>query len=74
MQKMPELIKSIGYDQGEMLRNILKLHVPDGKIECDATFSTGAFYKNTGITIPEFCFDIKPQCKGVVKADARHQP
>jgi hypothetical protein len=39
---MPELVRSIGYDQGEIIRNILRLHVPEGKIDCDPTFSTGA--------------------------------
>ncbi len=29
---MLELIKSISYDQGKIIKNILKLHVPDGKI------------------------------------------
>ena len=74
MQKMTGLIKSIGYDQGEMLRNILKLHAPDGKIECDATFSTGAFYNKTGIALPEYRFDISPQRSDVKQADARHLP
>lgn len=71
---MTELIKSIGCDQGEIIRNILKLHVPEGKIDCDPTFSTGAFYNGTGIELPPYRFDIVPQAEGVVKADARHLP
>lgn len=71
---MPELVKSIGYDQGEIIRNILKLHVPGGKIECDPTFSKGAFYNGTGIELPALRFDIRPQAEGVVEADARHLP
>ena len=47
-----ELIKSISYDQGEIIRNILKLHVLQGFIDCDPTYSTGNFYKNTGIQEP----------------------
>ena len=71
---MDELIKSIGYDQGEIIRNILRLHVPEGKIDCDPTYSTGAFYNGTGVDPPELCFDIKPQAEGVIEADARHLP
>ena len=71
---MPELIRSIGYDQGEIIRNILKLHVPEGRIDCDPTFSTGAFYNGTGVDPPTLRFDIKPQAEGVVEADARHLP
>ena len=69
-----ELVKSIGYDQGEIIRNILRLHVPEGKIDCDPTYSTGAFYNGTGVDPPALRFDIKPQAEGVVEADARHLP
>lgn len=71
---MPEMVRSIGYDQGEIIRNILKLHVTGGKIDCDPTFSTGAFYNGTGIDAPALRFDIHPQAEGVVEADARHLP
>ena len=74
MTGMDELIKSIGYDQGEIIRNILRLHVPEGKIDCDPTYSTGAFYNGTGVDPPELRFDIKPQAEGVIEADARHLP
>lgn len=74
MQSMSELIKSIGYDQSEVIRNILKLHVPKGKIDCDPTFSTGAFYNGTGIELPEYRFDISPQRSDVQKADVRNLP
>ena len=71
---MSELIKSISYDQAEIIQNILKLHVPEGKIDCDPTFSTGVFYRNTGVNAPALRFDIQPQCEGVTEADARHLP
>lgn len=71
---MADLVKSVGYDQGEIIRNILKLHVPEGKIDCDPTFSTGAFYNGTGIALPQDRFDISPQRSDVVQADARHLP
>lgn len=71
---MNELIKSISYDQTEIIRNILKLHVPGGKIDCDPTYSKGAFYNGTGIDKPSLRFDIHPQYADVIKADARHLP
>ena len=71
---MAELIKSIGYDQGEIIRNILRLHVPEGRIDCDPTYSTGAFYNGTGVDPPDLRFDIKPQAEGIIEADARHLP
>lgn len=71
---MVDLIKSVGYDQSEIIQNILALYVPSGKIDCDATFSKGNFYKNSGIDVPQYCFDLFPQCIGVVKADARNLP
>ena len=71
---MAELVRSVGYDQGEIIRNILRLHVPEGKIDCDPTFSTGAFYNGTGIEAPALRFDIRPQMEGVVQADARSLP
>ena len=71
---MPDLVKSVSFDQGEILRSILKLHVPEGKIDCDPTFSTGAFYNGTGVERPALCFDILPQAEGVEKADGRNLP
>jgi len=68
------LVRNISYDQSEIIRNILMLHVPGGKIDCDPTYSTGAFYNGTGIEVPELRFDIKPQAEGVIQADARHLP
>ena len=74
MRPMTDLVKSIGYDQSEIIRNILKLHVPERKIDCDPTFSTGAFYNGTGIALPEYRFDISPQRSDVIQADARRLP
>jgi len=71
---MTELIRNVSYDQSEIIRNILRLHVPGGKIDCDPTYSIGAFYKGTGIEAPELRFDIHPKAEGVVEADARHLP
>ena len=71
---MTNLVKSISYDQTEIIQGILKLHVKDKKIDCDPTYSKGNFYKHTGICQPMFKFDIEPQTFDTVKADARHLP
>lgn len=71
---MSELVRSVGYDQSEIISSILKLHAPEGRIDCDPTFSTGAFYNGTGIEAPALRFDINPQAIGVKEADARRLP
>lgn len=72
--KLIELIKSISYDQSEIIENILSLYVPQGYIDCDCTYSKGNFYKNTGITEPEYKFDILPQTEDTVQASADNLP
>lgn len=71
---MSSIVKSVSADQSEVIRNILRLHVPDGKIDCDPTYSKGAFYKGTGIDRPTLRFDIIPQTEDVIKADACKLP
>lgn len=66
-----ELIKSISYDQEEIIRNILKLYVPTQTIDCDPTYSKGLFYKN--ITPPRYKYDINP-IEGVEYGDCRNLP
>ena len=68
------LVKSISYDQSEILKWILELHVPNHKIDCDPTYSIGNFYKKTGIQEPKYKYDINPQVDGVEFADSRHLP
>lgn len=69
-----ELIKSISYDQSEIIKWILELHVPLKQIDCDPTYSIGNFYKNTGVDEPTYKFDINPQVEGVKYGDSRHLP
>ena len=68
------MIKSISYDQSEIIKNILELHTLNKKIDVDPTYSKGNFYKNTGIETPKYCFDINPQAKGVQFGDSRKLP
>jgi len=39
------IIKSINYDQHEIIKDILQLHNNGEDIECDPTYSKGNFYK-----------------------------
>lgn len=68
------MIKSISYDQIEIIKSILELHVKNHKIDCDSTYSVGNFYKNTGIDEPIYKFDINPQVTGVKFGDSRNLP
>lgn len=68
------MIKSISYDQSEIIKWILDLHVPNGRIDCDPTYSRGNFYNNTGIEHPKWKFDIIPQAVGVEYGDSRNLP
>lgn len=69
-----DVIKTTSYDNAEIIKSILKLHVPCGKIECDPTYSKGNFYKNTGIEPPDLKFDISPQTEDTKECDCRHLP
>lgn len=68
------MIKSTSYEQSEIIKWILDLHVPEHKIDLDATYSKGNFYKNTGIEEPKFKFDIVPQLPDVKLGDSRNLP
>jgi len=50
-------VKSISYDQLEIIENIRALHCPEG-FECDLTYGNGKFY--TDGTRPKYCFDLSP--------------
>lgn len=60
-----DVVRSVSFDQTEILRGIMKLHCPDG-FDCDMTYGSGSFWKD--IPAPRFKFDIDPQVKGVHKA------
>lgn len=72
--RLSPIISSISYSQDEIIESILKLHVKNGVIDCDPTYSKGNFYKGTNVKEPKYKFDINPQVEGVIQADARHLP
>ena len=61
------MVKSISFDQHEILRWIVELHT--GPIDCDVTYGSGCFYTK-GVIRPRLCFDITPRKPGVIAADA----
>lgn len=69
---MDDVIKTISYDQDEILRGILHLYVPEGRFDVDPTYSKGNFYRN--IPEPAYKFDIVPQSDQVIQADCRDLP
>jgi hypothetical protein len=65
---MSEVIKSISYNQHEILYNIMQLHNEGKPYECDVTYSKGGFYgyhQYDGmlyyIPSPSLKFDVCPQ-------------
>ena len=69
-----DMVKSVSYDQTEIINWILDLHVSSHHIDCDPTYSKGNFYNNTGIEHPQYKFDILPQADGVKYGDSRNLP
>lgn len=68
-----DIIKSINYDEQQILKDILHLHCNDNNIELDATYSKGNFYKND-IVRPNYIYDINPQVSYCNQADVRNLP
>lgn len=68
-----DVIKSISFDEGEIIRSIQELHCPNW-FEVDPCYSVGRFYEDFGIPKPKYKFDINPQAKGVQQASAESLP
>lgn len=68
------MIKSIGYDQHEIIGNILDLHCNGADIELDPTYGNGCFYRNSQIKKPKYCYDVDPtRCgPGIELGDCRY--
>lgn len=69
-----ELIKSVGYDQQEIINNILKLYNKGNPIDFDPCYNLGGFYRNGVVQDPEIKSDINPLLPGVEKLDVRNLP
>lgn len=66
-------IQSVGYDEQEIIKDILYLHCDGASIDCDPTYSIGNFYKD-GLQKPKYKFDLNPQLPEVTQADVRKLP
>ena len=76
-----DVIKSISYNQHEILYNIMQLHNDGKPFDCDPTYSIGNFYgtfniannngENISVEIPQpkYRFDVNPQVDGVEKIE-----
>lgn len=81
MIKYNKIIKSVSYNQHEILFNIMKLHNEGKPFDCDITYSIGNFYgdftipndngEKFNITIPQpkHKFDVFPQFEDVKKIE-----
>lgn len=69
-----DLIKSIGYDQQEIINNILALYNCSAPLEYDPCFNLGMFYKNGKVEPPLYKSDIKPLLPGVMEQDVTALP
>lgn len=67
------MLETVYTDQSELLQTIIQLYCPSG-FDLDSTYSTGGFYRDTGVTIPELRFDIAPRSSFVEQADCRELP
>lgn len=54
------IIKSVSYDQQQILNDIIKLYIPVGYIEADFCFSLGIFYRDNKVQLPPLRFDKYP--------------
>lgn len=68
-----KIIKTLQFDQREIIKDIISLHCPSG-IELDPTYSKGNFYKNSGIDEPLEKFDLYPQTDDTLQANANDLP
>lgn len=68
---LPE-VKSISFDQHELIENIINLYVAGNTFDVDATYGYGEFY--TRIPRPALCYDIAPKRPEAIIGDSRNLP
>jgi hypothetical protein len=68
-----EVIRTVNDDQEQIILDILKLHVPSGRIDVDPTYSKGVFYKGL-VPAPQHKFDLYPQTEDTIQASADKLP
>lgn len=74
-ESKPSVVRSLQYEQGQILYDILQLHGRgDQAFDADVTYGSGVFYRDFPEIAPAHKFDIDPQVPGVQEADSRHLP
>lgn len=68
------MIKTINFNNNQIIADILKLHCNSDVIDADITYSKGNFYKDGIVKEPTLKFDLYPQKEDVIKADCRNLP
>lgn len=66
-------IKTISFDEQEIIKDILYLHSPNNRIDLDPCYSIGEFY-NHGLEQPEYKFDKTPQTEDTAQAESDNLP
>ncbi len=69
-----KIIKSINFNQQELINDILTLHNKGNVIDFDPCYNKGGFYKNKIVQEPKIKSDINPLLPGIEKYDVRHLP
>ena len=67
------IIKSVSYNQSEILHNIIKLHIKQGIFDADFTYSTGRFYADGIVPEPRQKYDKYPQVEGVLELEEAYK-
>jgi len=67
-----EVVKSISYDQKEIIRWIYILYNDSRSFDLDGTYSKGKFY--SGYDEPKIKMDLHPIMKNIIKADSKYIP
>ena len=68
------MIKSINYNQQELINDILCLYNKGNPIDFDPCYNKGGFYRNGIVQEPKIKSDINPLLPGVKKYDVRDLP
>lgn len=68
------IIKTTSYDQHEIIKNIISLHLSEDQIDIDPTYSSGKFYSKNDIKQPRKKFDLFPQTEDTIKSCASNLP
>jgi len=66
------MVKSISYNQDEIIQNIIELHT--GDIDLDPTYSIGNFYKSGKVKQPKIKSDLIPTADDIIEANANNLP